>query len=65
MTGTPDINVDETAQLMQEHQIKRLLVLENDNNVKGVASLRDVGVEHASGTAGNVVPEVPKRKGNN
>ncbi|MFZ4453690.1 CBS domain-containing protein [Salibacterium aidingense] len=64
VTGPPDMEVEEAARLMQEHQIKRLLVME-DKEVKGVATLGDLGVENAVETAGNVIHDVSKGNGNN
>lgn len=64
VTGTPDMDVEEAARLMQEHQIKRLLVIENDH-VKGVVSLGDISAEGSRSVAGNIVSEVSKGYGNN
>ncbi|SER85573.1 CBS domain-containing protein [Salipaludibacillus aurantiacus] len=64
VTGHPDMDVEEAAKIMQDHRIKRLLVLENDN-IKGVVTLGDLGVENAEQTAGNIISEISKGEGNN
>ncbi|MFD2922157.1 CBS domain-containing protein [Halobacillus naozhouensis] len=64
VTGSPNMEVEEAAKLMQEHQIKRLLVVD-DETINGVVTLGDLGVEHADQVAGNIVSEVSKGKGNN
>ncbi|WP_082232191.1 CBS domain-containing protein [Halobacillus massiliensis] len=64
VTGYPDMDVQEAARLMQDHQIKRLLVIENDS-IQGVVSLGDIGIEGANEVAADIVSEVSKGKGNN
>ncbi|CDQ20728.1 CBS domain-containing protein [Halobacillus karajensis] len=64
ITGYPDMHTEEAARLMQEHQIKRLLVVENDS-VKGVVSLGDVGVQGSDEAAADIVREVSKGAANN
>ncbi|SEI14241.1 CBS domain-containing protein [Halobacillus karajensis] len=64
VTGSPDMEVEEAAKLMQDHQIKRLLVVDDDA-VNGVVTLGDLGVENADQVAGNIISEVSKGKGNN
>ncbi|WP_281242966.1 CBS domain-containing protein [Thalassobacillus cyri] len=64
ITGYLDMKVDEAARLMQEHQIKRLVVVDNDS-LSGVVSLGDLGVEGADDVAADIVSEVSKGKGNN
>nr|WP_255437696.1 CBS domain-containing protein [Thalassobacillus sp. CUG 92003] len=59
ISGYPQMDVEEAAQLMQEHQIKRLLVIEN-GEVQGVVSLGDLGAKKASQIAGNILSEVSK-----
>jgi CBS domain-containing protein len=56
ITGEPDMEVDEASQLMQEHQISRLIVTEN-NQVKGVVSLRDLSLNQQQ-TAGDALNEI-------
>lgn len=59
VTGYPNMEVVEAAKLMEDHQIKRLLVVDNDA-VDGVVTLGDLGVENADQIAGNIVSEVSK-----
>lgn len=59
VTGYPYMEVVEAAKLMEDHQIKRLLVVDNDA-VDGVVTLGDLGVENADQIAGNIVSEVSK-----
>ncbi len=64
VTGYPDMEVEEAARLMQDHQIKRLLVVE-DEAVNRVVTLGDLGVENADQVAGDIVSEVSKGQSNN
>ncbi|QHE51694.1 CBS domain-containing protein [Pontibacillus sp. HMF3514] len=64
VTGNPDMNVEDAARLMQENQIKRLLVIENEH-LKGVVSLGDFSAEGENSISGHVVSEVSKGFGNN
>ncbi|WP_163528835.1 CBS domain-containing protein [Halobacillus ihumii] len=64
VTGYPDIEVEEAARLMQDHQIKRLLVVK-DEAVHGVVTLGDLGVENAGQVAGDIVSEASKGQSNN
>ena len=40
-----DQDVDEAAQMMEERQVRRLVVLNNDNRLVGILSLGDVAVK--------------------
>jgi CBS domain-containing protein len=64
ITGYPDMNTEEAARLMQEHQIKRLLVVENDS-FQGVVSLGDIGAQGSDEVAADIVREVSKGVANN
>ncbi|TVT28957.1 CBS domain-containing protein [Salinicoccus cyprini] len=44
ITGTPDMDVEEAANLMAQQQIRRLPIIE-DNKVVGIVSLGDVAVD--------------------
>lgn len=44
VTGTPDMDVEEAANLMAQEQIRRLPIIE-DNRVAGIVSLGDVAVD--------------------
>ncbi|MGI8315983.1 CBS domain-containing protein [Halobacillus mangrovi] len=64
ITGYPDMDVSEAARLMQEHQIKRLLVVENES-IQGVVSLGDVASQGVAEAAADIVREVSKGAANN
>ncbi|AGX42584.1 CBS domain-containing protein [Clostridium saccharobutylicum] len=44
VTGTPDMNIHDAAQIMSKEQIRRLPIVQNDNLV-GIVSLGDISVE--------------------
>jgi CBS domain-containing protein len=62
-----DQDVDEAAQLMREHQIRRLIVLNRDRRLVGIVSLGDLAVEtgneHLAGRTLEEIsePSVPNR----
>jgi CBS domain-containing protein len=64
VTATPDTAIEEAARIMQEHQVRRLLVVD-EGKINGVVSLGDFGVENAADIAGEIVRETSKGKGNN
>ena len=47
VTASPDMSTREAAQLMSEHQVRRLPVVENDRLV-GIVSLGDLAVKDAN-----------------
>lgn len=47
VTGTPDMDTEDAAMLMAEHQIRRLPIVDNDQIV-GIVSLGDVAVKDPS-----------------
>jgi CBS domain-containing protein len=54
-----DQTVDEAAQIMRDHQIRRLVVLDRgDGNVIGVVSLGDLATNTPSEEAGDVLKSV-------
>ena len=54
-----DQDVNEAAQLMQEHHIRRLVILSrNDGSVNGVISLGDLAVNSAPDKSGEVLQSV-------
>ncbi|MFB4165274.1 CBS domain-containing protein [Alteribacillus sp. JSM 102045] len=60
ITGYPDMSVDEASRLMQDHQIQRLVITE-DQKVKGVVSIGDLAVSKgADQAAGNALSEISK-----
>ena len=61
ITGYPEMTVEEASRLMQDHQIKRLVVME-DQAPKGIVSLGDMALsKHADQAAGNALSEVSKQ----
>lgn len=65
ITGNSDMDVEEASRLMQEHQISRLLVVDNDQ-LKGVVSLGDMAItdkERADKAAEEALSEI-KKSGN-
>jgi CBS domain-containing protein len=54
-----DQDVEEAAQLMREHQIRRLVILNRDNKrLVGVVSLGDLATNVEEGQSGKVLQEV-------
>lgn len=52
-----DKPIEEAAHLMQEKQIRRLVVVEGDQSVVGMLSLGDIAVRSGDGTLGGEVLE--------
>jgi len=50
-----DDDVSEAARLMNERQVRRLLVLDDDNRLVGIVSLGDVATQSDEGTAGHAL----------
>ncbi|SIS63437.1 CBS domain-containing protein [Salimicrobium flavidum] len=61
ITGTSDMEIDEASRLMQDHQIRRLLIVD-DNKISGVVSIGDIGLKGSDEVAGNIVTETSKGK---
>ncbi len=58
VTGNKDMSVEEAAELMADHQIRRLPIVENDK-VVGIVSLGDIAVKDKSyGNADIALDEV-------
>lgn len=58
--GSPDMSVDDAAQLMAENQIRRLPVVENGNLV-GIVSIGDLAVRNDSADeAGEALSQISK-----
>jgi CBS domain-containing protein len=56
-TASPDMDVDEAAQLMSRRQIRRLPVVE-DNRLVGMLSLGDISVKGDEDEAGNALEDI-------
>lgn len=57
MTVTPDMDLNEAAQMMAAHQIRRLPVV-SDGNLVGMLSLGDVSVEGDTREAGRALKDI-------
>lgn len=58
VTGTKDMSIEDAAELMSEHQIRRLPIVENDQ-LLGIVSLGDIAVrDHTDDNASLVLEEV-------
>ena len=56
ITGTKDMTVEDAAELMSEHQIRRLPIVENDQ-LLGIVSLGDIAVRDRKDYNSNMVLE--------
>ena len=59
VTGRPDMSAEEAGDLMAEHQIRRLPIVE-DGRLVGIVSLGDLSVSHADEKAGEALSEISK-----
>jgi CBS domain-containing protein len=50
VTGTPNMSVQEAANVMAQHQIRRLPIVEN-NQIQGIVALGDIATNSASDQA--------------
>ncbi|RDU24615.1 CBS domain-containing protein [Anaerosacchariphilus polymeriproducens] len=58
--GSPDMNVNDAAQMMSERQIRRLPIVEN-NNLVGIVALGDISLEPSSqSSAENALKNISK-----
>jgi CBS domain-containing protein len=62
VTVTPETSTREAAQLMSEHQIRRLPVVENERLV-GIVSLGDIAISHVPEIAGESLASVSEPGG--
>ncbi len=58
-----DQDVDEAAQIMEEHQVRRLPVLNRSKRLVGIVSLGDLAMEAGPGLSGEALREVSKPSG--
>ncbi len=60
ITGKPGMPVEDASLLMQDHQIRRLMIVE-DGKLKGIVSLGDLAAsKQADQAAGNALSEISK-----
>jgi CBS domain-containing protein len=57
VTASPDDDLDECAKLMEKHQVRRILVVENDA-VAGIVAQAHIARNASRSTAGNMVQEI-------
>ncbi len=60
VTIDPDQSLDEAAQLMAKHQVRRLPVCEEDGRLVGIVAQADVALEAPNQQAGQTVQEISK-----
>jgi CBS-domain-containing membrane protein len=58
-----DQTVDEAAQIMQENQIRRLVILNRDKRLVGVVSLGDLAMNRPADQSGEVLQSVSEPDG--
>lgn len=51
VTGAPSLSLADAARLMADHQVRRLLIVENEQ-LRGVISMQDVAQKGGAGIAG-------------
>lgn len=64
ITGNSDMEVDQVIELLQKHQIYRLLIVD-DNKITGVVTLGDLGKENADQRISKVVSSISEANDNN
>lgn len=64
VTGYSEMETDEAVNLLQKHNIYRLLIVD-DNKITGVVTLGDLGKENADQLIGKVVSTVSDSNSNN
>lgn len=55
-----DMSVDEAAELMQDHQIRRLIVIDHDKNLTGIVAVGDIAVRASDALVGETVEQISK-----
>lgn len=60
VTIDPDQSLDEAAQLMAKHQVRRLPVCEEDGRLVGIVAQADVAIQAPTQQAGEIVQEISK-----
>lgn len=63
VTVTPETTITEAEQLMEEHQVRRLPVIEEGKRLVGIIALADVARTAGKSTVGDVLKEVSKPGG--
>ena len=55
---TPDSDVEEAAEIMQDEQIRRLFVTDDDEQLVGVVALADVALEEDDELSGRTLEQI-------
>ena len=55
---SPDSDVEEAAEIMQEEQVRRLFVTDDDDRLVGVVALADVALEDDEELSGQTLEEI-------
>jgi len=55
---TPDSDVEEAVEIMQDEQIRRLFVTDDDDRLVGVVALADVALEEDEGLSARTLEEI-------
>lgn len=64
VTGSENTSVDDATKLMENHNIYRLLIVDDDK-VTGVVSLSDLGSKNAEQLIGKIVSDISNSDDNN
>lgn len=57
-TCTPDTSLEEAGQIMKDHQIRRLLVVDESGKLAGILALGDIAVDADDEFAGEALEEI-------
>ena len=60
VTVGPDHDLSDALQLMAQHQVRRLPVVDDENRLVGVVSQADVALEAKDTSVGEMVAEISK-----
>jgi CBS domain-containing protein len=63
-TVTPDTTVEECVNLMEEHQVRRVPVVDDDGNCIGMVAQADIAIKAKDSEAEDMVEEVSKASAN-
>ncbi|MEB7754443.1 CBS domain-containing protein [Staphylococcus pseudoxylosus] len=64
VTANSEMTIKEAVSLMKEHRIYRLLVVD-DQQIQGIVTLGDLGLENVTQWIGQTVNEISKEQNNN
>ena len=63
VSATPEMSTREAAELMSEHQVRRLPVVNRDKRLVGIVSLGDVSQREGLATTGDATAGISQRGG--